>query len=220
MTFCSNCGARQQEAAKFCTECGAPITKELTPAQETLPQAPYHFIQYETRRRKKKSLLRRWWVWALIVVVIGAAVGRRGGQKKPQSAARQPETVAVTTPAPTAKPAPAAAPAQTAAPARHPDPTQAPAAAENGIRPEVKEFLDAYEACMDEYAEFMKRYMNADAADTLAMMGDYYRILAGYTEYAEKLDALDESELTDAELAYYLEVTNRVSQKLLTVGTG
>lgn len=48
-------------------------------------------------------------------------------------------------------------------------------------------------------------------------MGDYYRILASYAEYTEKLDALDESEFTSAELAYYLEVTNRVSRKLLTV---
>jgi hypothetical protein len=46
---------------------------------------------------------------------------------------------------------------------------------------------------------------------------DYYSILARYTESAEKIDAFDESELTNAELAYYLEVTNRVSQKLLRV---
>lgn len=38
-----------------------------------------------------------------------------------------------------------------------------------------------------------------------------------YTELAEKLDAFDESELTNAELAYYPEESNRVSQKLLSV---
>ena len=43
------------------------------------------------------------------------------------------------------------------------------------------------------------------------------RLLRNYTEFAEKIDAFDESELTNAELAYYLEVTNRVSQKLLRV---
>ena len=31
----------------------------------------------------------------------------------------------------------------------------------------------------------------------------------------QKIDALGESELSDAELAYYMEVTSRVSQKLL-----
>ena len=91
------------------------------------------------------------------------------------------------------------------------------AAAGNEIRPEVKEFLDAYEACMDEYVDFMQKYMNADPSSMVPMMEDYYSILARYTEFVEKIDAFDESELTNAELAYYLEVTNRVSQKLLSV---
>ena len=63
----------------------------------------------------------------------------------------------------------------------------------------------------------MQHYMNDESDSTLSMMGDYYRILRRYTEFAEKIDAFDESELTNAELAYYLEVTNRVSQKLLRV---
>ena len=49
------------------------------------------------------------------------------------------------------------------------------------------------------------------------MMGDYTRILTSYTEFAAKMDAFDENELTNAELAYYIEVTSRVSQKLLLV---
>ena len=100
---------------------------------------------------------------------------------------------------------------------RVPEPAPAPQAAvpENEIRPEVKEFLDAYEACMDEYVDFVQKYMNADPSSMVSMMGDYYSILARYTAFAEKIDALDESELTNAELAYYLEVTGRVSQKLL-----
>ena len=43
------------------------------------------------------------------------------------------------------------------------------------------------------------------------------RLLRNYTEFAEKIDAFDESELTNAELPYYLEVTSRVSQQLLSV---
>ena len=70
---------------------------------------------------------------------------------------------------------------------------------------------------MDEYVDFMQKYKNADATSMASMMGDYYRILARYTEFAEKIDAFNESELTNAELAYYLEVTSRVSQKLLSV---
>ena len=97
-----------------------------------------------------------------------------------------------------------------------PEPEE-PAPEADGIRPEVKEFLDAYEACMDEYADFMQKYLNADANSIVSLMGDYYRILASYNEYAEKIEALDQNELTKAELAYYLEVTGRVNQKLLSV---
>lgn len=88
------------------------------------------------------------------------------------------------------------------------------------IRPEVKEFLDAYEACMDEYVAFMQRYMNADATDMVSMMGDYYSIMNRYAEFAEKLNELDQSKLTDEETAYYIDVTSRVSQKLLYVAGG
>ena len=120
--------------------------------------------------------------------------------------------------APTATPKPTAKPSATPTEAlEETEEPEAPALAETGIRPEVKEFLDAYEACMDEYVDFMQKYMNADPSSMASMMGDYYRILTRYTEFAEKIDAFDESELTNAELAYYLEVTNRVSQKLLNV---
>ena len=68
---------------------------------------------------------------------------------------------------------------------------------------------------MDEYVAFMQRYGNADASDMAAMMADYADMMKRYAEFAEKIDALGESELSDAELAYYMEVTSRVSQKLL-----
>ena len=87
--------------------------------------------------------------------------------------------------------------------------------AESDIRPEVKEFLDSYEAFIDEYAAFMERYANADSGDLAAMMGDYASFMSRYADFAEKLDAMDEDDLTNAELAYYLEVTSRASQKLL-----
>ncbi len=80
--------------------------------------------------------------------------------------------------------------------------------------------MDAYETCMDEYVEFMQKYMNTDPTSMVSMMSDYYSILTRYTEFSEKMDAFDESELTNAELAYYIEVTSRVSKKLLTVAGG
>ena len=61
----------------------------------------------------------------------------------------------------------------------------------------------------------MEKYQEADAAGMMSMMGDYAKMMARYAEFAEKVEALDESEMNDAETAYYLEVMNRVNQKLL-----
>ena len=209
MAYCRECGAVLQEGTKFCSECGALV--ESVPMRSMEPQIEY---QTERPKKKRKSILRRWWFWVLIVIV-AASLFNRGGLRGRDTATRKPEPTTVSTvstPKPTAKPAatPTEEPAETEAP-------EGPALAETDIRPEVKEFLDAYEACMDEYVDFMQKYMNADPSSMASMMGDYYRILTRYTEFAEKIDAFDESELTNAELAYYLEVTSRVSQKLLSV---
>ena len=213
MAYCRQCGAVLQEGTKFCSECGAPI--ESTPGRMTTePQ-----IEYRTAKpkKKRKSLLKRWWFWVLAVIVVASIAGRSDTKAASKSTPRQ--TAPIATAAPKTTPVPAATPttAPTAQPTEEPTSEPQPAVSGNEIRPEVKEFLDAYEACMDEYVDFMQKYMNADPTSMVSMMGDYYSILTRYTEFAEKIDAFDESELTNAELAYYIEVTSRVSQKLLSV---
>ena len=86
-----------------------------------------------------------------------------------------------------------------------------------GMRPEMKEFFDSYEAFIDEYVEFMTQYMDADASDMLSFLPKYSDMLQKYADFTEKIDAMDETDMSDEELAYFLEVEARTAQKLLTV---
>lgn len=108
---------------------------------------------------------------------------------------------------------------QTAVPAvdADPDKTQsAPAAgtgaADDEIRPEFKAAMDSYEAFCDEYCDFMKKY--AENPADLAMLAKYADMMTKYSEMNKNFEAWDESEMSEAELKYYLEVLSRVTQKL------
>lgn len=85
--------------------------------------------------------------------------------------------------------------------------------ASGDIRPEFKEMLDDYEAFMNGYCDFMKKYTESD--DILSMTADYLKLVQDEAEWIEKIDNLEEEEMNDAEVKYYAEVTLRVSQKLL-----
>lgn len=84
----------------------------------------------------------------------------------------------------------------------------------NLIRPEIIDFLDSYEAFMDSYIDFMKGYMSADLTEKMQMMTRYTELLTQYTDYMEKVEKLDNSDMNEAEILYYLEVTSRVTKKL------
>ena len=87
----------------------------------------------------------------------------------------------------------------------NPEPA-APAVSEDTIRPEVKAAIDAYEAFMISYYDFMANYDTTD----LSALGRYFQLLEQYSEEMDKLDALDD-DLTYAESIYLLEMTNRVN---------
>lgn len=83
----------------------------------------------------------------------------------------------------------------------------------DNIRPEFKEAMDSYEAFFDEYIAFMQKYTTSD--DTMGMLADYATYMTQYVEMMGKMEAVEDDDLSAAEAAYYLEVTTRISQKLL-----
>jgi len=68
---------------------------------------------------------------------------------------------------------------------------------------------------MNEYCDFMEKYENSD--DVASMLNDYTEYMKKYADFTQKMDDMGSSDLNTEELKYYLDVQNRVSQRLLTV---
>lgn len=86
---------------------------------------------------------------------------------------------------------------------------------DDNIDPDFKEAMDAYEAFMDDYVEFMKKYQ--DNPTDLSLLADYAKFMSDYSDYSEAFAEWEDEDLNDAELEYYMEVLNRVNKKLLEV---
>ena len=76
-------------------------------------------------------------------------------------------------------------------------PTQ-PARA-NGVSPEFKEAMDAYEAFFDEYIAFMDKY--EQAGSPVSMLTDYLAFLQKYADTMQKFEEIDTDSLPDADAA-------------------
>jgi hypothetical protein len=84
---------------------------------------------------------------------------------------------------------------------------------ESTIREDFRAAMDSYEAFFDEYVDFMQRYRdNPTDLELLTQLSD---MLARESEMLEEFEAWEDNGLTDAELAYYLEVHSRIYAKLL-----
>lgn len=77
--------------------------------------------------------------------------------------------------------------------------------------------MDAYEAFMNEYCDFMATY-SGDSGNVVSMALDYASMMSRYAEWAEKVDAIDEGSLSTEDYAYYVEVMGRVTARLAEVG--
>lgn len=87
----------------------------------------------------------------------------------------------------------------------------------DGMRPKFKEALDSYEAFFDEYCEFLEKYQKSPT--DLSLIKDYTEYMTQYADTMSKMEALDDGEMNEAEMKYYIEVTGRISKKLLEVSS-
>lgn len=85
------------------------------------------------------------------------------------------------------------------------------------VDPEFKAALDQYEAFIDDYCDFLEAYLKADTDTQLSMMEDYAAWMSQYAEVMDAVRTLDacQDEMTPAQLSYYVEVTARVSQRMI-----
>ena len=83
----------------------------------------------------------------------------------------------------------------------------------DGVTPELKAFLDSYEAYMDEYIEFMTLYK--ENPTDIAYITQYATMMTKAAEFANAIDEYDTEEMSEADQAYYLEVMARVNQKMI-----
>lgn len=81
------------------------------------------------------------------------------------------------------------------------------------ISQEFKDAMDSYEAFFDEYAALMKKA--EENPDDLGLLMELTSYLGKYTDTMNKFEALENSDMNDAEMAYYIEVQARIYQKLL-----
>ena len=85
----------------------------------------------------------------------------------------------------------------------------------DGLRPEFKEAMDAYEDFYGEYCDFMVKYK--ENTSDLALLVEYADIMERAVEMDEAFQAWEDEDLNNEELKYYLEVNNRVMQMLVDV---
>ena len=85
------------------------------------------------------------------------------------------------------------------------------------VDPEFKAALDQYEAFINGYCDFLEAYLKADTDTQLSMMEDYTTWMNQYAEVMDAVRTLDacQDEMTPAQLSYYVEVTARVSQRMI-----
>ena len=86
-----------------------------------------------------------------------------------------------------------------------------------GLRPDFKKTMDDYEDFIDQYVEIMRKYKESNGKDT-SILSDYTSYMNKYTELSKNLQKYNSSTMNSEEMAYYMEVVQRSSEKMKNAG--
>ena len=244
MAYCSNCGKEIADGVRYCPECGAVVTRqvntELPEKNQKKNSRPgplsgiialvLGFFSFGTQSRGiavcmslaafgigiyslvKKVKLRGFAITAIVFAVLNLITGS-GTSTISQTPRTQTSSETKSSGSGTGtgtKKAPAAGTKKTSAAE-----TKADAKPNQGVDPDLKEFLDSYEAFVDEYVVFMQQY-SKNPTD-LSLLARYTDIMQKYSDFAVKVEKYDTKTMSTEDAAYYIEVTSRCSRKMLKV---
>ena len=82
-----------------------------------------------------------------------------------------------------------------------------------GLSKEFKDAMDSYEAFIDEYCAFMKKYSSSNGTN-MSMLTDYTKYMSKLTDMSAKFDKWKSEDMSNEELKYYTEVLDRTNKKL------
>ncbi len=161
---------------------------------------------------KKKGKLGKIIIIVVVVVILAAIFGGKGKDNNPKpSNTNTTNTAAQNDVTPTGRIDGNTTNTEPAPPENTTDDQPDKTKDKDYISPELKEFLQSYEAFMDEYCEFMEHYDSSSATQLMK----YASLMQKYSDFAKKADEYDESTMTDAETIYYVETLNRINVKLM-----
>lgn len=86
-----------------------------------------------------------------------------------------------------------------------------------GTASDFRTMVDEYEAFMNKYCDFMETY-NSDSGNVVSMALDYADMMSQYSDWAEKMDAADDSDLSAEDVQYYIDAQSRINKRLLEIG--
>ena len=240
MAYCSNCGKEIADGVRYCPECGAVVTQQVNTELPEKSQkksqkksgrpGPFPgimalvlgFFSFGTQSRGTAacmslaalvigiySLVKRVRLRGFAIVAIVFAVINLMAGSGTSTISQTPRTQ---TSSETKSPGSGTGAGTKKAPAAE---TKTAEKSNQGVDPDLKDFLDSYETFVDEYVVFMQQY-SKNPSD-LSLLAKYTDIMQKYSDFAVKVEKYDTKEMSTEDAAYYIEVTSRCSQKMLKV---